>query len=48
MYFFVLNCDHHSAYIFKEGLTILVNEFASNKAKKRERERDRPTEDFQI
>jgi hypothetical protein len=39
MYFFVLNCDHHSAYIFKEGLTLLVNEFASNKAKK-ERERD--------
>jgi len=34
MYFFVLNCGHHSVYIFK-GLTLLVNEFASNKAKKK-------------
>ena len=38
MYFFVLNCGHHSVYIFK-GLTLLVNEFASNKAKKKNQQR---------
>lgn len=45
MYFFVLNCGHHSIYIFKEGLTLLVNEFASNKAKK-ERETNRGLPDI--
>jgi rRNA pseudouridine-1189 N-methylase Emg1 (Nep1/Mra1 family) len=35
MHFFVFNCGHHSVYIFKEGLALLVNESASNKAKKK-------------
>jgi hypothetical protein len=42
MYFFVLNCDHHSAYIFKEGLTLLVNEFAGNRAKNKKKQ-EKPT-----